>query len=169
MLSGSLLLLRQFHPTPLIHAGTSMTGSRKWQSTLFVRDVEEFHTVQNHNTDIHVGIWWQSEQKIVGFGQLLTATTKTVQLVDSSLGHADIWDLARRLLSCPSGVEYFSIPRGRVLWHRVRDLGIIYHGNATPAGVLPKLARLFGLPKWEAHQDSHYLVGDALEAFYSLE
>jgi hypothetical protein len=47
-----------------------------------------------------------------------------------------------------------------------RQVGILYHGNATSAVVLKQLARLYGLRRWEAQIDSHYLTGEALEEFY---
>ena len=31
------------------------------------------------------------------------------------------------------------------------------------------LAKLFGLPRWEAHLDEHYLVGDALDSCMNKE
>ena len=146
-----------------------MPRSTSLKSTLFVATDNEWYAVDQSKTEIYVGIWWHHEQKLIGFAQPITAIQEPRTLIDSDLTHADAWDFARRQLSCPSDVEYFAIPRGRILWHSERETGILYHGNATQAGVLSVLAKLFGLPRWEAHLDEHYLTGDALDASMSQE
>jgi hypothetical protein len=52
---------------------------------------------------------------------------------------------------------------------RFHHLPLPNYGNATQVGVLRKLAKIFGLPKWEARLDDHYLTGEALETFYNLD
>lgn len=139
------------------------------KSTLFVSRNGDWYEVDPSKTEIHVGIWWHHGQKLIGFVQPVKAVQEPRTLIDSDLTHADAWDFARRRLSCPSDVEYFAIPRGRILWHSERETGILYHGNATQAGVLSVLAKLFGLPRWEALLDEHYLTGDAFDACMSQE
>ena len=146
-----------------------MSQSEKWQTTLFVSDLQGHHRILDHVTEIHVGIWWHNETQIVGFAQPAESIQEPSQLCDSNLAHADIWDVARKHLSCSDAAEYFSVPRGRILWHRVHHQGIVYHGNASQTGVIKKLARVFGLPKWKAQMDVHYLTGDALEEYYSID
>ena len=146
-----------------------MPGSKSRKSTLFVITDDGFCDVSQNKTNIHVGIWWHNGQQLVGFAQPIVAVQEPRTLIDSDLSHADVWDMARRRLSCPSDVEYFTIPRGRVLWHTDREMGILYHGNATQAGVLSLVAKLFGLPRWEARIDEHYLIGDALDACMNQE
>ena len=117
----------------------------------------------------HVGIWWHSHQRLVAFLQSIAEIEAKTHLVDSDLSHDSAWEIARRELHCPTTAEYFEIPRGRILWDTVRRAGILYHGNSTPEVVFQELARLYGLPRWEARLDEHYLMGEALEQFYRLE
>jgi hypothetical protein len=56
-----------------------------------------------------------------------------------------------------------------VLFDAGRQRGMIYHGNSPPREVLKQLADVFGFPHWEDRLDEHYLTGDALERFFSLE
>lgn len=117
----------------------------------------------------HVGIWWHNDRRMVAFRQSVSEIENTEHLVDSDLTHDSAWETARRELHCPASVEYFQIPRGRILWDTVHQAGIVYHGNSTPEVVFKELARLYGLPRWEARLDEHYLTGEALEEFYRLE
>lgn len=136
---------------------------------MFVTTDDGYSEVGQNNKEIHVGIWWHSGRQLVGFAQPIVAIQEPRTLIDSDLSHADAWDMARRQLSCPCDVEYFAIPRGRILWHAAREMGILYHGNATQTGVLSMLAKLFGLPRWEARLDEHYLTGNASDACFSQE
>jgi len=147
-----------------------MPQAQSWNSRLFLSDLNGFHEIKNPRTSgIHVGIWWHNGNRLVGYAQLVSEIEGSGSLIDSNLTHANVWNIARRELSCPSEREYFAIPRGRVLWHTVRGLGILYHGNATSTETLRELARLFGLPQWEGHLDDHYLTGDALDELFCQE
>ncbi len=146
-----------------------MPRAHKRKSTLFIITDGRWCEVNQTKMEIHVGIWWHNGQQLIGFAQPVAAIQVPRPLIDSDLTHADAWDTARRKLSCPSDVEYFAIPRGRILWHADREMGILYHGNATQPRVLNMLAKLFRLPRWEAHLDEHYLVGDALDACMNKE
>ena len=117
----------------------------------------------------HVGIWWHDDERLVAFRQPITDIMTTGHLVDSELSHDSAWETARHELHCPVTAEYFEIPRGRILWDTVHRAGILYHGNSTPEMVFKELASLYGLPRWEARLDEHYLTGDALDEFYRLE
>ncbi len=170
MLSGSLsYCINRQSPAPRSTSDTFMPRSEIRKATLFVTTDDEWYEADQSKTEIHVGIWWHLGQKLIGFAQPISAFRKPKGLIDSDLSHADAWDMARRQLSCPSDVEYFAIPRGRILWHAHREMGVLYHGNATPTGVLSMVAKLFGLPRWEANSDEHYLVGDALDACMNQE
>lgn len=146
-----------------------MSQAEKVQATLFISDLQGHHETRKPVTEAHVGIWWHNGTRIVGFAQAVTSIQEPRQICDSNLAHADTWDIARKYLSCSDEAEYFSVPRGRILWHKVNAHGIVYHGNATQTPVLQQVARLFGLSKWEARLDVHYLTGDALEEFYSID
>lgn len=146
-----------------------MPRAQNRKSTLFVITDCGWCEVDQSKTEIHVGIWWHNGQQLIGFAQPVSALQKPRGLIDSDLSHTDAWDMARRQLSCPNDVEYFVIPRGRILWNADRDRGVLYHGNATPARVLTMLAKLFGLPKWETRLDDHYLTGNASDECFSQE
>jgi hypothetical protein len=146
-----------------------MPRSESWRFTLFTTTDDWYRLRDQDNTELYVGIWWHHRRQLVGFGQPVATIQEPRTLIDSNLTHADAWDMARRELSCPSEAEYFSIPRGRILWHAERELGIFYHGNATQKGVLGRLAKLFGLPRWEAHMDVHYLTGQTLDDYFNQE
>ena len=146
-----------------------MARAQKRKSTLFVITDGGWCEVDQTQMEIHVGIWWHHGQQLIGFAQPISTFQKPTGLIDSDLSHADVWEMAHGQLSCPKDIEYFLIPRGRILWHRNREMGILYHGNATQPRVLSMLAKLFGLPRWEAHLDEHYLVGDALDSCMNKE
>lgn len=118
---------------------------------------------------IHVGIWWHNSERLVVFLQPVAEIKAARQLVDSDLSHDACWETARQEFHCRGTVEYFDLPRGRIVWDTVRASGLLYHGNATPQEVFDVLVRLYGLPNWEARLDEHYLTGDALEEFFRLE
>lgn len=146
-----------------------MPRTKSQKSTLFVSTDGGWCEVGNSKTEIYVGIWWHNGQQLIGFAQPVAAVQQPRALVDSDLSHADAWGTARRQLSCSSDVEYFEIPRGRFLWHTDSEMGILYHGNGTQAGVHSLLAELFGILRWEALLDEHYLTGDALDACMNQE
>lgn len=147
-----------------------MPRTTAWATVLFNHDGEKLHRVDCKKTHgFHVGIWWHDDKRLVAFRQPVTDIKTTEHLVDSDLSHDSAWETARRELHCPATVEYFQIPRGRILWDTVHRAGIVYHGNSTPEVVFKELARLYGLPRWEARLDEHYLTGEALEEFYRLE
>ena len=62
--------------------------------------------------------------------------------------------------------EYFSIPRGRVLYDPRNRKSIIYHGNRTDKTRLALVASEFALKKWDARKDGHYMMGSAADQFF---
>jgi len=62
--------------------------------------------------------------------------------------------------------EYFSIPRGRVLWNAANQTSVIYHGNGTDQSRLQQIAKVFKLTKWTAHPDIHYMMGSAADRMF---
>jgi hypothetical protein len=65
--------------------------------------------------------------------------------------------------------NYYDVPRGRVLLNRKTGRGLIYHGNATRRAVLRRIAKLYGLSKWDDHTDGHYLMGAAADELFDNE
>lgn len=75
--------------------------------------------------------------------------------------HADYWDeLAGHLSFLPSSLrkEYFSIPRGRVVYHKDTDHFHILHGNNLMKKDLQQVIKNFCLPKERTvfEIDTHY-------------
>lgn len=77
-----------------------------------------------------VGIFWFYKEKILAHASPVLAGDRSCSgLIDSSKNHADVWDEDRILLAdFPElrGMEYFSIPRGRVLWNHVEKHAVVY-------------------------------------------
>ena len=143
--------------------------AKELKSTLFIVAEHGYSLACDKTEGIHVGIWWQNGHTLVAFAQPLGAIKQASTMIDSELCHADAWDVARRTLGVPADLDYFAIPRGRVLWSIGCETGIVYHGNATKPNVLRTLAKLFGLPSWEARLDDHYLIGSTLDAYLDHE
>ena len=87
------------------------------------------------------------------YGEALTGTKD----------HADYWEELRsagELSVLPHHLqdEYFSIPRGRVVYHTDTQKFYVYHGNNVTKSDLQKVAKLFCLPKESTsfEQDLHY-------------
>ena len=117
----------------------------------------------------HVGIWWHSSNRLVAFAEAIDSLPEFVGLVDSDLGHNELWKKAWPVLGCDKLTEYFDVPRGRVLWSPSRKRGLIYHGNATNTEMLNQIAATFGLRRWDVRHDDHYVVGENLEKFFGDE
>ena len=164
------LILTINRPLALWTIRDRMPRTTAWATILFHHERGVLNRVTPANAyGFHVGIWWQNDQQLVAFRQPVTEIATTGHLVDSDLTHDSAWETARWELLPPPTVEYFQIPRGRILWDTVHRSGIVYHGNSTSEAVFKELARLYGLPRWEARLDEHYLTGEALEEFYRLE
>lgn len=106
-----------------------------------------------------VGIWWDD-----GTGQAVLAHSPTENatgdlLVDSNLKHVSEWPRVCKQFGKSAGDEYFSIPRGRVVYDRQHDRGIIYHGPATSPDRLQLIAEEFHLEDWISRLDEHYFTG----------
>jgi hypothetical protein len=117
----------------------------------------------------YVGIWWHQPTQLIAFLQPIAHGNNALPVVDSELTHDDLWPIARTEFGSPAEIEYFEIPRGRVLWNKHSLSGVIYHGNETSPKVLKVLAELFGMSRWQSRLDVHYLVGEALELFYASD
>ena len=147
-----------------------MPRRKSWPSVLCLYDGQKLQRIERtQSLGFHVGIWWHDAERLVAFLQSISEIKAVGHLIDSDLTHDAVWETARHELTGHEDAEYFDIPRGRIVWDTVHCSGILYHGNATPTDVFEELAKLFRLPRWEARLDEHYLTGDALEAFYSLD
>lgn len=114
-----------------------------------------------------VEIWWHNDETIVAVVQTLQSFAANRQIVDCNLGHVHEWSLVANTLKQPSSADYFIVPRGRVLFDRQGETGLIDHGNQTGQAMLQRIAQLFGLSAWEAPLDDHYLMGDAADELFA--
>ena len=112
----------------------------------------------------HVGIFWFYGGKIIFCHSVPLSEGVTYgDAVTGIKDHADYWEELRKesLLSALSEEkrnEYFSIPRGRVVWHKDSEKFFVYHGGNIPKSGLQKIARKFRLPQGKTvfEQDLHY-------------
>ncbi len=170
MHSGSQSFITINRPLATLTIRDGMPRTTAWTTVLFHQERGKLNRSDPAKAlNFHVGIWWHDDERLVAFRQPVTDIKATGHLMDSDLSHDSVWETARRELNCPAALEYFQISRGRILWDTVHRAGILYHGNSTPKLVFEELADLFGLPRWEARVDEHYLTGEALEEFYRLE
>ena len=114
----------------------------------------------------NIGIWWDTGKKIASFVHRPKNPELETGLCDSDYNHNDLWpDVALQLRVDPND-EYFSVPRGRVLWDPKKKISVIYHGNATSAERLKKIAEEFGLTNWISHRDIHYTLGSEADGLF---
>jgi len=120
-------------------------------------------------SDPLIGIWWDNQDRIVAILQQLNDASGGTSLLDSDFSHADEWPRIAHHFGETPEVEYFVIPRGRVLFDQDQGIGILYHGNATGENRLREIAARFGLAVWKAQMDEHYLMGDAIDDLFGQE
>ncbi len=116
-----------------------------------------------------IGIWWADQDRIVAILQRPNDASGGSSLLDSDFSHADEWPPIAHYFNQTPEVDYFVIPRGRVLFDRDQEVGILYHGNATGENRLQEIAARFRLDFWKAQIDEHYLMGDAIDDLFGQE
>lgn len=115
-----------------------------------------------------IGIWWDNGEKIVAFPHPPGDRCHETGWCDSEDSHNDLWPEAAMQFSAGIDDEYFSIPRGRVLWNPVTRKSVIYHGNATSAERLREIAKVFKLTDWTSRTDTHYMTGSAADREFDI-
>ena len=113
-----------------------------------------------------IGIWWDDGSQIVPFHHLPDENNVQAGYCDSDFAHNDFWPQAKMQFGLDEWAEYFSVPRGRVLWSPAKQTSVIYHGNATSPDRLEKIADTFKLGNWNAKTDIHYTIGNAVDDFF---
>ena len=95
--------------------------------------------------------------------QILPRLAQNGEAITGTKDHADYWEELRsvgELSVLPHHLqdEYFSIPRGRVVYHTDTKKFYVYHGNNVTKSDLQKVTKLFCLPKESTsfEQDLHY-------------
>lgn len=110
-----------------------------------------------------IGIWWDDGKKIVAFPHTPGRRCQASGWCDSEDFHNDLWPKAAMQFGAGIDDEYFSIPRGRVLWNPVTLQSVIFHGNVTNAERLMEIAKVFKLSDWTPRTDTHYMMGGAAD------
>jgi hypothetical protein len=116
-----------------------------------------------------VGIWWADVSTIVAMLQDAAEVVEVEPLIDSDLEHYRKWPYVCHHFGRTEAHNYYDVPRGRVLLNRKTGRGVIYHGNATGRATQRRIAKLYGLTKWDGHIDGHYLMGAAADELFDNE
>ncbi|MBA3480188.1 MAG: hypothetical protein H0T51_00100 [Pirellulales bacterium] len=116
--------------------------------------------------DPDVGIWWATEQKVAALVHPADVADRGEIFLDSPLAHMREWPKVAGVFGLPAEGDCYAAPRGRVLLNVKSGAGMIYHGNGTPTETLSRIAEIYGLRKWTARVDEHYLVGAAADELF---
>lgn len=110
-----------------------------------------------------IGIFWFYGNVVIGRAIELGAGEEGLSgIIDSPDTHTDLWDNSRTLLQAFPKLrneEYFSIPRGRVLWEvESASAKILMDSNLFEAGIKAKILKFFDLQNTEVRwgHDIHY-------------
>ncbi len=118
------------------------------------------------NRKPQIGIWWDNGTRIVAFPHSPDKADSAAGLCDSDDAHNDLWPDAAMQFGLTDFEEYFSVPRGRVLWSPAKRTSIIYHGNSTTSERLEEIASVFQIGKWESRTDIHYMMGRSVDDLF---
>lgn len=114
-----------------------------------------------------IGIWWDNGRQIVAFPHSPGKAASATGLCDSDDAHNDLWPDAAMQFGLTDFEEYFSVPRGRVLWSPAKQISIIYHGNATKSERLDEIVNVFQLGAWNSLTDIHYMMGSSVDNLFN--
>lgn len=124
-----------------------------------------------------IGIFWIYKDRVFGRSSPVTTGEENYPgLFDSPNNHSEVWEEDRTLLvEFPElrGKEYFSVPRGRVLWNEAGQHAIVYMDEVLFSdrckGLIVDFFDLDGYEvKWK--RDMHYTTSpDALGAIFDDE
>ena len=115
------------------------------------------------DSDVCVGVFWGISGQICGKKEILDARVHVMEgMVDSQLEHWQVWEAPDELANLPDhreDHEYFSFPRGRVLYDLSLDRLVIYCDSALMGlDTKEQIASFFGFSPKEARwrTDDHY-------------
>lgn len=114
-----------------------------------------------------IGIWWDDGTSRAVLSHPLTEQVSGGRLLDSNLTHQAEWSKVRKIFRRDADEEYFSVPRGRVVFDTERERGIIYHGPSTSPERIVEIAKEFQLEEWVARVDEHYCMGDDVDRLFA--
>lgn len=164
-------LFAEVHRSNMTKAPASKETSKGVKSANFIPPriaelLQKTASRENTMTGPQIGIWWDNGSKIVSFAHAPGEADRFTGLCDSDFTHNDLWRKAAKQFGLSEFREYFSIPRGRVLWSPSKTIGVIYHGNATSQHRLEAIAKEFSLAAWKAQTDSHYMMGGEIDELF---
>ena len=113
-----------------------------------------------------IGIWWDNGTRLAVFVETPDPAKAVHGICDSDFAHDACWREAARQLSLSTDIEYFDVPRGRVMWHVKNAKSFILHGNGTSRDRLELIAAAFQLSNWDAETDTHYMIADVADDFF---
>lgn len=113
-----------------------------------------------------IGIWWDNGTRLVVFTETPDPAKAVHGICDSDFAHDDCWPNAAKQLSLSTDIEYFHVPRGRVMWHVKNSRSVILHGNETSRERLECIAIKFQLSNWTAEMDVHYMMSDSTDLLW---
>jgi len=116
-----------------------------------------------------IGIWWDDGTNLVALCHPFDENFTGVNLRDSNLFHTKKWPEIAHRFQRTDADEYFSVPRGRVLFDLGEKRGQILHGNETSPERLKAIAEAFDLLDWIPRIDDHYLMGAHADELFNDE
>ena len=117
-------------------------------------------------TSPQIGIWWDDGERLYTHSHSPFDVEPIEGIFDSEASHVDLWHEAAMFFCKTKDAEYFSVPRGRIVWLRKDNKARIFHGNATTPDRLDVIAKAFSLQKWDAQTDIHYMMGDSVDDLF---
>lgn len=124
----------------------------------------EFNEHSHKKESPSVGIFWfYGGSTVFVHAVLVKEGLRYDRAITGTKDHADYWEELKskgQLGILPENLreEYFSIPRGRVVYHEDSGFFTVYHGNNLTKRDLHKVAAVFCLPKERTRfeKDIHY-------------
>jgi hypothetical protein len=112
-----------------------------------------------------IGIFWIHNDTVIGKAVEINAGEEYVPgIVDSPDDHVTLWEKTPGFLTpYPAliGMEYQTVPRGRVLYNRTEKKTVVYMDRCLFSGDLQaKISRFFRLKETETvwRSDPHYTI-----------
>lgn len=113
-----------------------------------------------------IGIWWDDGSTLAALAHQPDSHSLSTRLLDSDLQHVTEWPKVAKKFCKSVDNGYECVPRGRVIFDSQRMLGVIYHGSATTADRLERIAKKFQLTDWRAMRDPHYAFGAEIDQVF---
>jgi hypothetical protein len=118
----------------------------------------------------NVGVFWVWNGEVLASPVSLGAADQNRGFVDSPENHVDVWPRFQKQHSDLFDLEYFAIPRGRVVYNEATRRFTVYLDNALmKPGIQDELRIVFGLSEsiTDYERDDHYTtdLGDIERLF----